>query len=161
MRNLIVITALIILVSACSRYDDGPLMSLRSPEKRLLGLWEITELKVNDIDLISAYREDSAYVKFSIIEYDELFINIVKEGRSGAQMASSVLTLEDNKTLMRFELTRQVSYDSLTKPMYDLVPPLEFDNAWTIQRLTSNEFSISITNDIGNYRLTFGKLEKY
>ncbi len=161
MKNMILLSTLILLVSACSRYDEGPMLSLRSPEKRLLGLWEITELKVNDIDLISAYREDSAYVKFSIIEYDELFINIVKEGRSGAQMASSLLKLEDNKSIMRFELSRLVAYDSLTKPMYDLVPPLEFENAWTILRLTSQEFIILLNSNGVEYRLTFGKLEKY
>jgi len=161
MKNFIVIFALAILVSACARYEDGPLVSIKSPEKRLLGLWEITELKVNDADLVSTYREDTAYVKFSIIEYDEMFINIVKEGRSGSQMSTSLLSLEDHKTLMRFGLTRLVAYKEQTQILYDLVPPLAFNNAWTILRLTSKEFVISLSDNGTDYKLTFGRLEKY
>jgi hypothetical protein len=152
--------AVIFIAASCSRYEDGPFLSLKSPEKRLLGLWEITELKVNETDYISAYRDDSVYVKFSIIEYDDLFINIVKDGPSGSQLSSSVLKLEDNKTKMRFELKRFVAYEEYTAPLYALVPPLEFDNSWNILRLISKEFIIEIEDNGIKYKLKFERLEK-
>jgi hypothetical protein len=152
--------AVIVIVTSCKRYEEGPFLSLRSPEKRLLGLWEITELKVDDVDFISSYREDSVYVKFSIIEFEELYINIVKEGSSSSQLSSSTLKFEDGKKKMRFELKRFAAYEQLTAPFYELVPPVEFDNAWDIYRLTSKEFIIGIQFNGVIYRLTFERLEK-
>ncbi len=162
MKNFIKISLFVLIIASlsCSRYEDGPFLSLRSPEKRLLGLWEITELKVNETDYISSYREDSVYVKFSIIEFDDLFINIVKDGMSGSQLSSSVLKLEDNKTNMRFELKRFVAYEQYTAPLYSLVPPLEFDNAWKIIRLVNNEFIIQLEENGITYKLKFERLEK-
>lgn len=152
--------AIIFIATACSRYEDGPFLSLKSPEKRLLGLWEITELKINEVDYISTYNEDSVYVKFSIIEYDDLFINIVKDGTSGSQLSSSILKFEDNKTKMRFELKRFVAYEQYTAPLYELIPPIEFDNAWNILRLVSKEFIIEIEDNGIKYKLKFERLEK-
>lgn len=163
MKNLIksfVLLLSVIALASCSKYEEGPLISFKSAEKRLLGLWEITEMKVNDIDMISNYREDSVYVKFSIIEYDDVFINIVKESSGGSQLSSSVLTLEDNKKKMRFELKRFVAYEQYTAPLYDLVPPLEFNNAWTIIKLFSKEFIIELQDGEIKYRLKFEQLEK-
>lgn len=150
----------VIFMTACSKYDEGPFISLKSPEKRILGLWEITELLVDNVDFTSVYQEDSVYVKFSIIEYDQLFINIVREGSSGSQLSSSTLTFEDNKKKMRFELKRFAAYELFTAPLYDLIPPLEFDHAWDIIMLRSKEFIIELTDNSIPYRLTFKRLEK-
>jgi len=144
---------------ACSKYEEGPLISLKSPEKRLLGLWEITELMANDTNLVSAYRDSLVYVKFSIIQFDNMFINIVREGGSGAQMSSSVLELVDNKKKMKFGLTRLAFYEQYTAPLYELIPPLEFENQWTIVRLHKREFIISLSNEGVEYKLTFERLE--
>lgn len=151
----------VLIIAGCSKYDEGPILSLRSPEKRLLGLWEISELKVDDVDYISTYRVDSIYVRFSIVKYDNTFINIVKDSRSGSQFSSSVLTLEENKTMMRFGLPRYIAYEQYTEGMYNLVPPLESDNDWTIVKLKSEEFIIELMDGDVDYRLTFNKLEKY
>jgi hypothetical protein len=144
---------------ACSKYEEGPLLSLKSPEKRLLGLWEITELMANDTNLVSAYRDSLAYVKFSIIEFDDMFINIVKEGSSSSQMSSSILELVDKKRKMKFGLTRFVAYEHYTGPIYQLIPPLEFENEWTIVRLHKRQFIISLNNEGVEYKLTFERLE--
>jgi len=149
-----------LLMSACSRYEDGPWLSFKSPEKRLLGLWEITQLVVDGVDRISTYREDSVYVRFSIISYDNMYINIVKEGSSGSQYSSSLLSFEDNKKFMRFELKRLAAYEQYTGPIYNLVPPLEYDHQWKILQLKSKEFIIELEEDGVLYRLTFERLEK-
>ncbi len=153
--------SVLLLLSACSKYEEGPFISLKSPEKRLLGLWEITELMVDTANYISNYNDSATYVKFSIIEYDDMFINVVKEARSGSQLSTSLLTLEDGKKKMRFELKRFTAYQDMTQGIYELIPPLEFDNEWTILRLKSDEFIITLTDNSINYRITFGKLEKY
>ncbi len=156
----IVLLFAVVTLASCSKYEEGPLISFKSPEKRLLGLWEITEMRVDEIDLISAYREDSVYVKFSIVEYDDVYINIVKESSGGSQLSTSVLKFEDNKKKMLFGLKRFAAYEQYTAPLYDLVPPLEFNNAWSIIKLFSKEFVIELQDGDIQYHLKFERLEK-
>jgi len=161
-KCIIIITFLVtvIFMTACSKYDEGPAISLKSPEKRVQGLWEVTELIVDQVNVTYLYYYDSIHVKFSIIEYDQLFINLVKEGGSSSQLSSSRLTFEDNKKKMRFELKRYPAYEQYTKHIYELIPPLEFDNAWTIVSLRSKEFSIKIFDNNIPYRLKFKRVAK-
>ena len=35
-------------LSSCTKYEDGPLLSLRTKKARLTGEWEVVETKVND-----------------------------------------------------------------------------------------------------------------
>lgn len=152
----------IFLFTFC-RYEEGPFFSFHSPERRLLGLWEISSLKKNGIEYISTYRNDSVYMKISIVKYDDLFINLVKEGRSGSQLASSNLYLENNKTTLRFSLRKQVIYDSLLNPFVNLLPHFFNENEWLILKLKRNEFAIKKNQDSNSpeYYIEFARLEKY
>lgn len=158
-----IVFILSILLFTYCRYEEGPFFSLQTPEKRLLGLWEISSLKKNGIDYISTYKNDSVYMKISIVRYDELFINLVKEGRSGSQLASSNLYLENNKTILRFSLRKQVIYDSLLNPFVNLLPHFFSENEWLILKLKSSEFAIKKNQDSNSpeYYIEFVRLEKY
>ncbi len=146
------------ILTTC-KYDEGPLLSFKSAEKRLIGLWEITELLIDTLNYVSTYREDTMYVKFSIVKYEDMFIYIVKESASGSQLSSSVLKLEDNKKKLRFGLRRFTAYQHYTELLYELIPPIEFSNAWDIVRLKTNEFIIELFDGSKLYRLKFERLE--
>lgn len=163
MKTFKYFTFCIMLVFTQCRYEEGPAFSLRTPEQRLLGLWEITSLKKGGVDYISTYKEDSVYLKISIVQYDDLFINLVKEGRSGSQLASSILTLEDNKTTMKFSLRKQMVYDSIVRPFQELVPDFFSEHEWIIRKLKFREFTIfkSTEGDSPEYLIEFVRLEKY
>ena len=42
---------------SCKKYDEGPLISLRSVQKRLLGKWEVKQFLKDDIDLTNFYTD--------------------------------------------------------------------------------------------------------
>ena len=54
MKKIVKVFLLIIVITACSKYEDGPFISFRSKEKRLCKKWELDEsenienLKVED-----------------------------------------------------------------------------------------------------------------
>lgn len=56
----------IISLSSCSKYEDGPLLSLRTKTTRLTGKWEVVEEKING----STQSEDNTP---SIYEFDKDF----------------------------------------------------------------------------------------
>jgi hypothetical protein len=146
---------------SCKKYEEGPMLSFVSPEKRLVGLWEISSLQIDNINYVGTYSADSVYFRFSIVKYDELFINLVKENRHGIQYASSILELKDNKTVMQFNLKKQPIYEELTKLFYELLPAFAHENTWQILQLKSREFIIRENIDSTEYKITFEKIEKY
>ncbi|HPB01393.1 MAG TPA: hypothetical protein PLZ67_00430, partial [Bacteroidales bacterium] len=64
----------VIILSSCGKYDDGPAVSFRSPEKRLIGLWEFASIKIDGIEYINSYLNDSTNLKISMTgTRDEIF----------------------------------------------------------------------------------------
>mgnify|MGYP007112893290 CR=1 FL=1 len=55
LRNGFVLTLLLVFVVAC-RYEDGPLISLRYPETRLVGTWRVTGFEKNGISVLEEWR---------------------------------------------------------------------------------------------------------
>lgn len=79
MKKLYFIALIIIIAfaeSSCSKYEDGPLISLRSKKNRLLGEWEVVEFKKNNDDLTQFYL-DTCGCTFKFL-YDEVVTQGVK-----------------------------------------------------------------------------------
>jgi len=80
MKKLWFITFIIIIAFAetsCSKYEEGPLISLRSKKNRLFGMWEVVEFKKDNEDLTQLYI-DTCGCKIEI-GYDEVNTLGVKE----------------------------------------------------------------------------------
>ena len=74
---LIVITA---IASSCKKYEEGPCISLRSPEKRLSGKYTIISYTVNGIDSLSLFN-DSLSTNAQFVRYpDHLEISFTLNG---------------------------------------------------------------------------------
>ncbi len=56
-----IITALFIL-AGCNKYEDGPLISLRSPEKRIVGEYVVSSYIINDQVIILSDIGISQYI---------------------------------------------------------------------------------------------------
>ena len=54
----LILMALLMLAGGCSKYDDGPVFSLYSKEKRFQGTWYFTRVLYNDVDSTDSYRID-------------------------------------------------------------------------------------------------------
>ena len=58
LRAGIVLFAVMMLAGGCSKYDEGPFISLYSKEKRVQGRWYFSVVRYNDIDSTDSYRLD-------------------------------------------------------------------------------------------------------
>jgi hypothetical protein len=57
---LLLTTASLFSIQSCNKYDDGPLVSIRSRTERVSNTWKVENYKVNNDDLTSLvtdYRE--------------------------------------------------------------------------------------------------------
>ena len=50
-----------VLLSACKKYKEGPLISFRSSLNRIEGTWKVDKLYINDIDSTNEYQEKLEY----------------------------------------------------------------------------------------------------
>ncbi|OFY70571.1 MAG: hypothetical protein A2265_11280 [Bacteroidetes bacterium RIFOXYA12_FULL_33_9] len=57
-KLLFFITIILLLATnSCQKYEDGPLISLRSKDKRLYNNWNVTSLKVDGVESIDEFNE--------------------------------------------------------------------------------------------------------
>lgn len=69
MKILFYISIIGILFFGCKKYSEDPFLSLRKPEKRILGDWELKSYKIDGIDYLSVFTPpDSFYTKGYIIK---------------------------------------------------------------------------------------------
>lgn len=70
-RNIIVLVFILFTVIGCGRYEDGPWISFRSPEKRISShVWYVESFIKNDIDLTVVWK-DSYDLGFDFHPYTE------------------------------------------------------------------------------------------
>lgn len=132
--KLFLVLAIVVVVSACKKYDDGPLFSLRSPEQRLQNRWYLIG-RTNDVPEDSIY-EDYTHIIGDVWMFDAETVQIEKR-LGGISRIKYRLVDEDKKiridfpswyygeVIMEFEIHRLTGKDlklvSLTEPQFTLV----------------------------------------
>lgn len=150
------------IILSCSRYDEGPFVSLRSPENRVEGLWEIKNISIDDIDYSSVYLADTMTKKFSVTRRDEdIFISIVEQDRSNPQWSYSLLTFSQDHKSVVFGFPVIAAYEIFTEDFFELVPAVNVENEWDILRLTNKDWWIRCNYQGVVYRIQFGLYENY
>jgi len=157
---LLAVTAL--MAVSCGKYDDGPAVSFRSSEKRLIGLWEFSSIKIDGIEYITNYYNDSTNLKISMTgTRDEIYAILVEDNRSSSQLSVSLLGLNDKNTEFTMGFPVSPVYTDVTQYFYELIPAVAEENTWSIRRLSSSELWISTTFQDQVYDLQLSKLEQY
>ncbi len=54
-------------LASCKKYEDGPFISLRSPENRIIGRYKLYTYTVNGVDSINLFN-DSLYNEFNFFD---------------------------------------------------------------------------------------------
>ena len=57
LKSLFVIAALIVAVTGCKKYEEGPALSLRSKEARVANTWKVEYTSTNGTDYTSFYSD--------------------------------------------------------------------------------------------------------
>jgi len=90
-----------LLFAAC--YKDGPIISFRSKEKRLLNEWRVTNLTINGVDSTQYYNDSCGCgIKFykDLSETKRIHIFSCKSKNSGANISfGGIWSFDVNNTL--------------------------------------------------------------
>ncbi|MBA4319098.1 MAG: hypothetical protein C0412_11925 [Flavobacterium sp.] len=150
-RNVILALILLLLFASC-KYEDGPLISLRSKEKRLLGEWGVVSLTVDGIDSTQLYNDSCGCgMRFYKDYNDDYFLDIssCKELYSGlAYFHAKFSFIEKNKCLK--VITGDNGGIPITFIPIGPVCPGK-TTIWEIQRLTHKQFWFSCALYNKNY----------
>jgi hypothetical protein len=152
--NLIIL--LFLLAVSCKKYEEGPLLSFRSAEKRLLGKWQVEMVSVNDANQTPAYL---------MLDLDEFSYNIFSDW-SGKYYINAVdaqdhvvvqspLSINKKKTEITFRMETVSPYESQAQRILDFFPPFIVENKWQILRLKNDELWISNICENGTYIIHF------
>lgn len=142
--------------NACKKqYPDGPRISFKKPEKRILGKWEIETAYVNGSDRTADVDTmDIEYYKF----YDpgrgvknHQVYDITRNGKPGVNDVFKFINDESELELSKYPANVSGNY---------IVPGfiLSGDEIWTILRLTDKEMWLELENNGTVYETRFIKM---
>jgi len=163
-RNIFVLTLILVFVVAC-RYEDGPLISLRYAETRLVGTWRVTGFEKNGVSVLDEWRSQYDWkLTFFGKESDHYFTAT----NCNCYIDTADVTLEtagghwyfgnDDKTDLTFLFGFHYLMDKacLGMGMYPLV-----SNHWlnfSVSKLSNSKLWLNTTDSLDNdYLLKFEK----
>ena len=115
-QPLCLLTLLIVIVSSCGKYEEGPEFTLLTKKQRLVGEWQIEEATVNgaavDPATYSEYtlifeRDGTARITYGVLTYKGTweFIDDKKKLRSlsitGEEVESTILRLTNKQLWLK------------------------------------------------------------
>lgn len=159
MKKLSIYLILFVLVfSGCKKYEEGPLISLRSKEKRLCQEWSITKALYNgevDDDF------DEGYYYWDIRTDGDLVVSIGYEWDGVIETESFTLTWEWSDDKEAIFVTETYEYKNAYQKLFK-----KFKNTYeseTVQcniiKLKYNELILEYSEDGDSYRMEFEQKE--
>jgi len=140
---------LIILPLSC-KYDEGPAISLRGVEQRIIGDYKVTEFSINDIDNMTLYN-DSCGCRIGFAHYKQYHQNPVATLEMCKKWAPTygIYKISKNKK------TLLISYHDSQMLGVGPIGSLK-SSVWEIKRLTDKDLWIETNYNSDKY---FLKLE--
>jgi len=160
-KKIILILIVITAIAQGCRYEEGPVISLKSVRGRLLGAWKVTEFTCEGVDSLQYYN-DSCGCDISFIDhkdsFDErdklLFYNCHNSNIYNTDNFWGRFGLPENKKFISISF---IEYPLSNWGVYKHFGPILIDSRWEILRLTKDELKISSDVDDRNYMLSFEK----
>lgn len=98
MRNKIAFIILIAAFASCSKFEDGPAISFRSKENRLIGKWKLTKWTENGQD-VTILRTDSSDLFYEFVENKSMYKTI-----GTAEPIEGTWQIEERNVIMDLQL---------------------------------------------------------
>ena len=131
--KVIIALSISLILSACTYYEHGPVISFKSAKTRISGEWQLTDVIVNDkTDEIILDNENT--ISYTFIEDGSLIINNSDHTRSTTSVVNGTWEFNKDKTTIKLDIVNPGSDLSI------------LDSEMTILRLTSDELWISDEN---------------
>ncbi|HRH01716.1 MAG TPA: hypothetical protein PLI68_10965 [Bacteroidia bacterium] len=122
--NCLVLLTFFCLFSApaCKKYEDGPILSLRTKKARLVGDWKIVKTTANGVELNGPVTDLKIYADGSFnFEFAEHFIG-VKKGNWAFSSNKEKLDLSDSCCTDRYKILKLKNKELWLKNSFQISP---------------------------------------
>ena len=149
-KLILILIVLAAITEGCKKYPDGPLISFRSAEKRLYGLYDLTIYTVNGVDSLNLYNDSlGGYIDFFYNDVDDVNVCQISRDRKDGIYTSLYWKwqlINKNKTLTIIYSKGSDSFIGTGPFGEDKLPQ------WEILRLTDTEVNMKTNfNSKGYY----------
>lgn len=138
-KIILMLIAITTIACACKKYEEGPCISLRSAENRIIGSWDLTELSVDGFDKLDLYYDSLGKDFEFLITDDHLKVCRMygpkKDG--GGVRLYWIWRLFNEKKILKIENTYGTIHTPSWGP-FKVFVRLE----WEILRLTNREMKL-------------------
>ena len=158
MKNKIYIILLLIATTmSCKKYEDGPLISLRSPKNRLKGEWHVVKYTNNGVDSTKKKLSNTSFYYTMTFTYEkDEAISCISETYKGISNYNDwAESLENNKNKyfqFKYSAYGESSYNKkgmVSFPPFDSTSKI-ITSKWKILRLTNKEMKIRFIDSKDN-----------
>ncbi|MBU0486858.1 MAG: hypothetical protein KKA07_06795 [Bacteroidetes bacterium] len=152
-KNIILlIIPILLLWSACKKYEEGPLISFRSTKKRLGEHYSATAILINndiyeDIALWGNINFDQASAKVTLSSVWPTFYDTL---RRNSEWLTGTFHLNRNLMTLSFDT---LSCHSVISPVYFGPFSQTVSSEWTIRRLSMKDMVIECDYNQDHYRI--------
>ncbi len=102
MRYALTVVAALFFMTSCSKFEDGPGISFRSKENRLIGKWKLTKWTEKGAD-VTATNTDGDDIFYQFDENMSVIINV-----GAAQATEGTWLIEETNVIMDLQLVSEV-----------------------------------------------------
>jgi hypothetical protein len=102
MRYALVAAVALLFMASCSKFEDGPAISFRSKENRLIGKWKLTKWTEKGADVTSA-NTDGDEIFYEFLENNSVMISI-----GAAQPTDGTWEMEETNVIMDLQLVSEI-----------------------------------------------------
>ena len=147
----------VLLLASCKKYDEGPWISFRSKEKRIIGTWEVQAFYVNGYDSTQFFRKyDSPIFSF---ERSSIYISLADMYRppeNTSKYLGGYWDFIDNKkgVTMSFESHGEQDDADLEYGPFQG----DKDSKWEIKKLKMEAFNLETDFENSHYRLELKRI---
>lgn len=147
---------LTIIITTCKKYEEGPLISFRTANSRISGIWELESFIVDGIDSSATMKSQVGECTYGISPQGESsFDNTISGGCPSAPPCPYYCF----SGRWNFNNNKRVEINIWSSPNGVIIPFLTTDKTiWRILRLTNKEMWITTDYNGKTYEIRLNKI---
>ena len=163
MQNILIkigaVLFVVLLLGSCKKYDEGPWISFRSAEKRLIGEYKLTKCTIDGEDVSSYLINDSVSFEMEFRNDVGYYFNMfISTGIYERNHNIYYIWSFKNKNTEVSVFDKEVTYDDYLCCVPPVIPFTDEESSMLeIKRLKNNELIYEINYANKNYRYEFDK----
>ena len=153
-KLLLILIVTIIVIAGCTKFEEGPKISFRTMDSRIIGSWEVTEYSCDGVDSLQFYKDSCG---------SNLQIKLFPESKRRNYLMSFYGGKNEFNAKGEFPISYNYRLNVKSGIFYYtnyITGPFAVycNTIWYIIRLTKKELKINIDFDNRKYKMSFKRI---